>query len=59
MKIIKEGEPRPLVFKCEHCGCVFEADSKEYAPTLLDDKRKAVCPYCGKIVLASIWGEES
>lgn len=60
MKIIKKGEPRTLVFKCEHCGCVFEAGSKEYAPTLFDYKRKeAVCPYCGKIVLSSIWGEES
>lgn len=31
MRIIKEGNPNPITFHCKACGCVFEANRREYA----------------------------
>jgi len=47
MKIIKEGKlPKSLVFFCDNCGTVFEADSDEYdnATNMMS------CPICGRKV---------
>ena len=53
MKIIKHGDPEKIaqvkVFKCDHCGCEFEADKTEYT---YDDSRAWMdfyycqCPEC-------------
>lgn len=52
MKIIKEGEQRPIVFECSHCGCVFEATSKDYIKYSIKHWfYEAKCPYCRKAVV--------
>lgn len=52
MKIIKEGEPRPIVFECSHCGCVFEATARDYVKYSLKHWfYESECPYCKKIVV--------
>lgn len=47
MKIIKMGKlPKSLLFMCDNCGTVFEADSDEYdnATNMMS------CPICGRKV---------
>jgi len=52
MKIIREGEQRPIVFECGHCGCVFEAATKDYIKySLRHWFYESKCPYCEKIVV--------
>lgn len=47
MKIIKEGKlPKSLVFFCDNCGTVFEADSDEYD----NATNTMACPICGRKV---------
>lgn len=55
MKIIKQGDLNKLKrikrFKCEHCGCVFEADNTEYVHKFSQrencDWYEIKCPTCG------------
>lgn len=30
MRIIKKGDLKPRIFNCNNCGCIFEANNKEY-----------------------------
>ena len=55
MKIIKPGitEKQPLVFTCDYCYCVFEADSDEYSEVSQTDYQiqyRCICPTCGRPV---------
>lgn len=55
MKIIKPGITgnRPLVFTCDYCYCIFEADSDEYEELIQPDFRllyRCICPICGRPV---------
>lgn len=66
MKIITYGRPKKKVktvkrFRCESCGCVFEADKTEYANFNDFDEQKMIyihrclCPEChciaGEVVM--------
>ena len=47
MRIIKRGtEPKLLVFTCDNCGTVFEAESSE----IKDGTNLMTCPVCGQTV---------
>lgn len=47
MRIVKMGKlPKSLVFFCDNCGTVFEADSDEYDNTTY----MMACPICGRKV---------
>lgn len=55
MKIIQDGNleriTKPMRFKCNECGCVFEAEKGEYKYELSgknEDMYKCECPYCHK-----------
>lgn len=55
MKIITHGRPETVLnpikrFKCSYCGCVFEADEKEYkvGQQYNNIYRQCKCPDCGK-----------
>ena len=60
MKIIKVGKHQAIRFTCEQCGCVFEADEREYARIILPickneriefiDMVNVVCPFCKKTI---------
>jgi len=55
MKIIKMGElPKNLVFFCDNCGTVFEADSNEYDSAT----KMTACPLCGHTVKGTTSEEE-
>lgn len=50
MKIIQHGRPKTVLntikrFKCDSCGCVFEADKDEYANQTNFDPSKMFCAY--------------
>lgn len=54
VRVIKEGDPeraKSVLFECERCGCVWEANGKEYRRET--DCRNGhycimVCPTCGR-----------
>lgn len=56
MKIIQHGDPVKLerlaatkTFRCGNCGCIFEADWREYDETCIHEKKTLVscdCPDC-------------
>lgn len=54
MKIIKHGNPKynkpDRCFKCDNCGCVFEAEYGEYktGSQYNETYRYCKCPECGK-----------
>lgn len=54
MKIIKHGKPKynkpDRCFKCDSCGCVFEAEYGEYktGSQYNETYRYCKCPECGK-----------
>lgn len=55
MKIIKQGNLEKLKqikrFKCDNCGCVFEAEKDEYryvCSSRNEDYYSCICPYCNK-----------
>lgn len=54
MKIIKPGiiGKQPLVFICDYCYCVFEADSDEYEELIQNfrPRYRCICPTCGRPV---------
>lgn len=56
MKIIKEGHPdavkRRVRFRCNRCGCVFEADFGEYTIDFFrnEESYSCECPTCSAIV---------
>ena len=59
MKILTYGKvkPKPIIFNCEKCGCIFEADYSEYeVSTLMEVMHdglgayKCECPCCKNIV---------
>lgn len=63
MKIIKEGTLEPREFTCQHCGCVFEANNKEYQyrkeclyPDTIDIYY-CDCPQCNYEVEIRTWSE--
>lgn len=44
MRIVKMGKlPKSLVFLCDNCGTIFEADSDEYDSATYT----MACPFCG------------
>lgn len=43
MKIIKEGTVKTIVFECDGCGCVFEADNTEYKEDWRTPKPECEC----------------
>ena len=58
MKVIRPGDPEKQraikMFRCENCGCEFEADRTEYKTA--SDYRNGhycicPCPTCGKDVI--------
>lgn len=64
MRILKEGKPqckpKPIVFTCKNCGCVFEEESekcKTKCESLISLRSVIVvscyscnCPNCGRTV---------
>lgn len=36
MKILKVGDLRPMIFECDNCSCVFEADVNDYKRYKID-----------------------
>ncbi len=52
MKIIKMGNPKQVKrFACTECGCIFEAEEKEYDIIHGDCysvRIECKCPCCGK-----------
>lgn len=54
MKIIKEGNLKTIVFKCDKCGCVFEADDTEYKEDWRTPKPECECPTCHRITNQTI-----
>ena len=59
MTIIKEGDlqkPKKIKrFECHECGCVWEAERKEYKEESARNESyySMPCPTCGKTVYAS------
>ena len=53
MQIIKEGSYRKILkikrFECEYCGCIFEANKKEYKEEIQYNAAYyyCKCPFCG------------
>lgn len=63
MRIIKKGDLEPRVFNCDNCGCVFEANNKEYRhkkhyvyPDCVDIYY-CECPQCEREVEIEKWSE--
>ena len=52
MKIIKVGKHQTIRFTCEQCGCVFEADKREYGSIRLATCEMVivVCPFCKTMI---------
>jgi len=57
MKIIKPGDMRKakkvILFICDRCGCMFEADEDEYVLKTCQyqgDWMEIHCPTCGHLV---------
>ena len=56
MKIIKQGSLEQLkrieTFDCDFCGCIFEADNKEYkiGSQYNEEYLYISCPFCGRTV---------
>ena len=54
MKILEHGDPRkinPVIrFKCNNCGCMFEANREEYSKKVLLGVNLYFCdcPECGE-----------
>lgn len=54
MKILKQGKIKNISgikrFKCNYCGCVFEAEQGEYksGQHYNDTYYFCECPFCGK-----------
>ena len=64
MRIIKNGnleKPKQIKrFKCDNCGCVFEAEKGEYKYMLLprnDVIYGCECPYCQKEIVIRDTGQ--
>lgn len=61
MKIIKKGTVDGAIkrFECKGCGCVFEANKREYCDSSWREvmlcvlpNYKCACPICGNMVYA-------
>lgn len=59
MRIIKDGviKPKTIVFECDECGCIFEAEKDEYSYSsqmeVMHDGlggNKCKCPCCNNMV---------
>ena len=66
MKIIKQGDEsrlyRPKMFECPQCGCIVEADNREYRydEGQLEDICWCTCPTCsGKMYVKKGYGKYS
>ena len=68
MKILKKGKLQTIIFTCETCGCVFEANATEYdyhrIPIFDDNKGmkfiesiSIACPFC-KHMISKLLNEE-
>lgn len=51
MRIIKPGKVPVKTFKCDVCGCLFEASRKEFAiwNPMCGGAASCRCPECGEI----------
>lgn len=65
MRIIKKGDLEPRVFNCDNCGCIFEANNKEYHykkqcvfPDYVDIYY-CECPQCESEVEVREWREDA
>lgn len=59
MRIIKKGDLEPRVFNCDSCGCIFEANNKEYRykKQCIFDIYYCECPECEHEIEVREWSQ--